>query len=1205
MLQSRSVRSLLAAAGLVVGVGASTAIAQSQTETTPPVDSSTSVKERLDAVSQLLATGKVVQARSVLLDLTSAQSLPRLSNSEKERALAMATNASRRVKQLAPEEFKLQSAEDALLRQDLAMAIVHAEELSASPNATIAQVAQAKSIVESARLEQTKVQPRVSERLDEVQTLIKGGSLSDARAKLEVLQRTGVALSERQQAMFDDAQMQVLALRDLAGDASGSMGMMQPGVVRRRTDPPAPPPPSETKPESKPESKPVETPAAPKADQPKQDEPAPQAPPAVLEQPVVVTPAPAPQAQVTPLSPRDNRSPGSRTREVPVSQEAPSQPAQAQPAQAQPEQAQPVQAPAAQPAPIANPVDAARKVEAQGLLAEADYAFSENRLGEAVAKYARVVNQYSGDLSADEMARAQSRLSEARVRLGGAGSGNLLEQTMNQNMASRQQAQAEFDNALAQADAALARGDTQRARQLVAQARAGVTTARSVFSASELEEFSSSADQVVARIDAEDERLRTQRIVEQQQENEAAARRAAQAQADDKARRVNEAIDRARALQKEMKYGDALQVVDNILFLDPTNPTGLLLRDVFADAIVWQQAASINRERTRSYIQQDLANDAAMIAPESILDYPSDWPAISASRSVPVAFAEAEDNRRALAVLQSKRIPVNFTETPLENVIGFVQAVTQLNVDTDWQALESVGIDRATPVTLNLTNVTVETVLNRVAEKVSPDALTGAAWTIADGVLTISTREQINRQKIMAIYDIRDLLVEVPNYGDLAPNVDLQQALQQGGRQGGGGGQSPFQGGNADEDVGGRTLQERTNDLLEILTTNVDPDGWRDNGGDVGFIQQLNGLLIITNTPANHRAIDSLLAKLREFRALQINVEARFLLVNQDFFEQIGMDFDVYFNAESNVTRAARATRPTTRASDFFNPANGAYSPTFPTSGTGANLNRTPLGSPWTPIGAPSNTLGLAESLISTDFSQDVFSQAPALSLAGQFLDDIQVDFLIKATQADRRTQSLTAPRLTFTNGQESFISVGTQNLFITDLQPVVSDSAVGFDPQPTPINEGVTLRVNGTSSADRRYVTMNIRTSITRIDTVNQIPVVAVAGGQLVNSGAAQQFIQLPTLSVTQVATTATVPDQGTLLIGGQRLTTEAEVESGVPVLSKIPILSRLFSNRVETKEEQTLMILIKPTILIQNEEEQRQFPGIDDSLRMPFGAN
>ena len=47
-----------------------------------------------------------------------------------------------------------------------------------------------------------------------------------------------------------------------------------------------------------------------------------------------------------------------------------------------------------------------------------------------------------------------------------------------------------------------------------------------------------------------------------------------------------------------------------------------------------------------------------------------------------------------------------------------------------------------------------------------------------------------------------------------------------------------------------------------------------------------------------------------------------------------------------------------------------------------------------------------------------------------------------------------------------------------------------------------------------------------------------------------------------------------------------------GVPVLSKIPILNRLFDNRSFTRDERTLLVLIKPTIIIQREEEEKAFP-------------
>ena len=63
-------------------------------------------------------------------------------------------------------------------------------------------------------------------------------------------------------------------------------------------------------------------------------------------------------------------------------------------------------------------------------------------------------------------------------------------------------------------------------------------------------------------------------------------------------------------------------------------------------------------------------------------------------------------------------------------------------------------------------------------------------------------------------------------------------------------------------------------------------------------------------------------------------------------------------------------------------------------------------------------------------------------------------------------------------------------------------------------------------------------------------------------------------------------------LLLGGQRLAGEIEREQGVPLLNKIPIINRAFSNRGAVRDEQTLLILIKPKIIIQREEEERQHP-------------
>jgi type II secretory pathway component GspD/PulD (secretin) len=91
---------------------------------------------------------------------------------------------------------------------------------------------------------------------------------------------------------------------------------------------------------------------------------------------------------------------------------------------------------------------------------------------------------------------------------------------------------------------------------------------------------------------------------------------------------------------------------------------------------------------------------------------------------------------------------------------------------------------------------------------------------------------------------------------------------------------------------------------------------------------------------------------------------------------------------------------------------------------------------------------------------------------------------------------------------------------------------------------------------------------------------------------------IQLPQMQVQAIRTTVSVPDKGTILLGGQRRFEEVEIESGVPVLSKIPIVNRFFTNRIDSQQELTLVMLMRPEIVIQSENEEILFPGLVDQL-------
>ncbi len=1097
----------------------------------------------IDRISELIVADKLVRAQAMINELVSGDAALGLSDEESRRVFGLLRDVNRKIRRADPLEISLQRAELALVQDDLVSSAQQAEAVRSSASADEGQRARAEMLLSMIEQKRDALRRVLESRITRAIDAFDRGDYAAAKSGLLLIDRSGLSLDDAQRLAVSS---RLARIRSMENDRGGSYGggvallsMMEPGI----------------------------------ADKTGWND---------RKQPAAPAPAPASAQQ----------------------------------------QASPQPAPSS--APSEDMIAKARRLEAQSVLAEADRAWADAKYADAQRLYTQAIELGRGFLSDEQIAQAQSRLTESAVILrGNLPSGEPLEDDINVRSVARQQTEAEFANAMEQAREAMKTGDMGKARDAASTAKLTLNQGRDLFDIATYESMLAQADDLLAEINDAEER---QRILKNERIQKEAAEKAARERAS-KAREVDqkiaELIESVRAHQAEQNYEKALQEVDRILFLDPQNPAGKLLRDVLSDMMILRNYQDVNDQRRPSYMHQILDNWEATVAPRDIMNFPLDWKNISQRRGDPMQFSESATNRAVLAKLEDKRIRADFTDNTLEDVLAFIANVGNIEMDVDWPSLNDLGISQDTPVSLRLTNVPIETVLDRVLEKVS-DSDTRAGWAVTDGVLTIASDEVLRRNTVLEIYDIRDLLIDVPDY-DNAPRFDLNTVFQVGGQTGGGGGggQSPFQ--DQGTDIQRPDPQEKIDQLKDIIQQNVDRDGWVDFGGETGTITELNGNFIIVNTPKNHRAITGLLTKLRAVRNLQINVESRFLLVNEDYFEQIGVDLDLYF-ANNNEYNILRTIDPTLLPQDFFSRSEeGDFqfnrvvqgAPLFDTNGDGVIDNQdTPLGQPvfapgtqgdqFSPIQSSQNSFGLTEGLAQGSFASDVFSLirdssgGPALSLAGRFLDDVQVDFLVEATQADRSSMTLTAPRLTITNGQLAYTFVGTQTSFVSDLVPVVSNSAVGLDPTIGVVPEGVRLVVRGVVSADRRYVTLDVTTDVASATLNATQTVQAAAGGtgNIPGNGLASGTIQLPVVTITRVQTTVTVPDQGTVLLGGQRVVNEYTTETGVPVLSKIPVLNRFFTNRVDSKEEQTLLVLIKPTVLIQNEEEEKHFPGLLDAL-------
>lgn len=835
-------------------------------------------------------------------------------------------------------------------------------------------------------------------------------------------------------------------------------------------------------------------------------------------------------------------------------------------------------------------VVAARKEQVQGLLSQGDDAMSKGQFTRAAELYDQALSLQP------DLEETKQKLAVARQRASGADA-SPLSNFMQDLQVRRQRADFQFREAIDRARAALQpagrelkREDFQVANDAAAAAQDVLVANRRLFSA---EQYNDRAAQVDAlRKDIASRQETWERNLAAAQAHEARTEEARRVAEQERQRqlKLDTMVARAKTLMAEQNYEQALAQMDEILKNDPQNPYALANRTLL-EQLVFMRSEGHNDDARQIQEQRSLGYLREQEIPWNVyLHYPENWKDLTATRQpIGSSQTDTEQDRQIKAKLGSVLKDVNFNKVEFRRVVDWLQDVGGVNIVVNWGAME--GAEES-QVDLKLTNVTLEKVLRLVLDQVAK-ADRPLDFVIGGGVITISSREDLNQKTYVEVYDINDLIYTFTStpeptayaLGDLSPQGNTNQMSQKGG---GGAGMGIF--GSSTTTGGGGTEEQKTitrDDLVKtvqsLITTTVEPTSWPPDG-EIGRISELHGQLIIRQTAAAHKAIAILIDKLRQARAIQVAIESRFVRVNTGFLNSIGVDLDFYFNIGSRLG-SGTVTDPWT----------GATVPTkIGTSGWGRDPKGTNLVTP-IPVQQNSNTfMGLSPSapiLGGTSIGDQITGSA--LHTFGTFLDDIQVNFLLDATQAHSSTRSLASPRLTLFNGQSAYIQVQTTRAYVADLTPVVSENSTAYDIDIGQVGTGTYLWVYATVSADRRYVTMSVAPTVQNLVSLTFFPYdpsTVIAGGTVPD--AAQSFVQLPTVEVQTLKTTVSVPDGGTLLIGGQNLAAEIDQDVGVPVLSKVPILNRFFDNRRKTRDEQTLLILIKPKILIQQEQEGLAFP-------------
>ena len=223
----------------------------------------------------------------------------------------------------------------------------------------------------------------------------------------------------------------------------------------------------------------------------------------------------------------------------------------------------------------------------------------------------------------------------------------------------------------------------------------------------------------------------------------------------------------------------------------------------------------------------------------------------SAQRATGVDAAKRENLMKMM-----RPVTVEFREQRLEDVITFIAELTGADVEPLWMDDRNAeGLDKDQPIALRANRVTALKLLEMVLDKAAGPASLysgGNTWQMTEwGAIQCGPKERLAMRRRVEVYPIDDLLFLFPDY-DEAPEIDLQSVLQ--GGRGGGGGQSPFRDTQQEREEM-RPRSERAEEIIDILTTLVEPEQWT-TGGGTSTIRYFQGGIIVSAPDFVHRQLN-------------------------------------------------------------------------------------------------------------------------------------------------------------------------------------------------------------------------------------------------------------------------------------------------------------------------------------------------------------
>jgi type II secretory pathway component GspD/PulD (secretin) len=612
------------------------------------------------------------------------------------------------------------------------------------------------------------------------------------------------------------------------------------------------------------------------------------------------------------------------------------------------------------------------------------------------------------------------------------------------------------------------------------------------------------------------------------------------------------------------RYEKCEKLCDQILAKRPGDVPAKKLKEQCEYSSRREFEIKVYRDKLEHYKRQMEWIEEDTVPYQEIFKFPDAdvWAEVSRREVLAVRrFAEEQQSEDQLEInkrLDSQKINLNFDDTAFGEAIDTLHDLTSLNFVVQTAAKDLIENEQL-KVKLKVRDITVRNALNLIIA-VKPELI----YVVKNGVVLITTTGTEKKQLFLEFYDVSDIINKTPDYP--APELGIPASKGAGGGRGGLTGATLSFG---DEKKGNQGVGVDADKLRDLVDSKLG-----ESADDGGSVEISGGVLIVRKGADAHKKIQRLLDALRRTVGIMVTVEARFVDIQDNFLEQIGIDI-------INQPDSANYPPPTYPPDTF-----GSIARPLGNSGP----NDVQVGYNYTSRSGDFNQRAGILNLLSTTLGSVAsnpfnISNTGGMALQFNYLHNYQLQAVMEAIRKKQKARNINAPRVQVFNGQRAHMLAIKQRAYIQGVEVNQTGVIPVLNPVVGILNTGAILECQPTVSYDKKYVTLEVKPTLA-VEGTPRIPApITLANGNT------SIPIELPVITIQKIRSTVTIPDGGTVLIGGLKNLEDQEMESGVPFAMDIPLLKNLFRRQGFTNLKRSLVVLLKCNITVIRDEEANTF--------------